>query len=152
MKRPDGSDSHARLVALAKYTFEARPWTVNEERRWHHMTRAKRVKEWRESYGWLGLKTKTRFASAHIVVLIVMRPPVADTGAANGSIKAAIDGLVDAGVLPGDGPTHVLSLTMLAPIKATKGETEHVTLILIRGGSNLAEDFVPLLDTPNPTR
>lgn len=133
------------MTDTAQYTFEARAWTVNSERRLHYMAKAKLVKEWREAFGWLGLRQQARFTSAHIVVMIVMKPPMADTGAANGAVKAAIDGLVDVGILPGDGPDHLLSLTMLAPRKAGKGEAESVTLTLIRGGADLGLFLVPLL-------
>jgi hypothetical protein len=38
-----------------------------------------------------------------------------DVGACNPAVKAAIDGIVDAGVLPDDGPTYVKSLIFLPP-------------------------------------
>ena len=40
-----------------------------------------------------------------------------DVGACNPAVKAAIDGLVDAGVLPDDSPEFVKSLVYLPPKK-----------------------------------
>jgi hypothetical protein len=60
----------------------------------------------------------------------MMRHPVADTGACYPAVKAAIDGLVDAGVLPGDTGTHVPSITFLAPIRVGKDQQESLTLVV----------------------
>lgn len=60
-----------------------------------------------------------------------MRKPLADTGNAYGSVKAAIDGLVDAGVLPGDGPNVIMRLCMNAPRPPKDGEAESLTVTLI---------------------
>jgi hypothetical protein len=40
-----------------------------------------------------------------------------DVGACNPAVKAAIDGLVDAGILPDDSPEYVKSLVYLPPKK-----------------------------------
>ena len=91
-----------------------RPWTTNAERKWHHMQRAAKVKDTREAFGWM--------AKAHQIpplgAIAVHATPLAranrwkqDVGACFPAVKAAIDGLVDAGVLPDDDPTFVRSLT-----------------------------------------
>jgi hypothetical protein len=118
------------------FTRQARPWTINAERRGQtHWTRTRALTaEWREHFWALGLQSRLRLTAAHVEVEVVMRAPLADTGACYGSVKAAIDGLVDARVLPGDGPEVVLSITMLAPRKAGKGEPERLTLRLRPGG------------------
>ena len=51
-----------------------------------------------------------------------------DVGACNPSVKAAIDGLVDASVLPDDSPEFVRSLVFLPPRKG-----KDALVIYIRG-------------------
>jgi hypothetical protein len=46
-------------------------------------------------------------------------------------VKAAIDGLVDSGILPDDGPAVIMRLCMNAPRAAAKGERESLTVTLI---------------------
>lgn len=89
------------------------------------------VSTWREAFFWLGTQNRMKFTSVEVVVDIQMRRPLADTGNAYGSVKAAIDGLVDAGILPGDGPTVILSIRMNAPRPAPKNGTEFLTVTLI---------------------
>ena len=122
------------------YTLHRRAWTLNAERSGSghgHWSKTRQVtKEWRESFWALGVNGKQKFNSAHIVVSIEMRPPLADTGNHYGAVKAAIDGLVDAGVLPDDTPKTVRSLTMMAPRKIQKGERETFSITLIAADSN----------------
>jgi hypothetical protein len=70
------------------------------------------------------------FIAAHVEVRVVMRSPLMDTGNYYGSVKAAVDGLVDSRVLPGDGPQHVLSILMHAPTKAPSNVKDHLTITL----------------------
>ena len=123
---------------MTTYRREARPWTINAERRGAtHWTKTRALTaEWREHFWALGAQSRARFDSAHVEVEVVMRAPLADTGACYGTVKACIDGLVDARVLPGDGPECVLSITMHAPQRAAKGEPESLTLRLRPGGNN----------------
>jgi hypothetical protein len=122
------------------YTHHGRPWTLNAERsggggqsHGHWSKTRKITAEWREAFWVLGVRNRVQFRTAYIVVQIFQKSPLADTGNAYGSIKAAIDGLVDAGVLPGDGPGVVLSITMLAPQKVISRQDETVTLIVYDG-------------------
>lgn len=89
------------------------------------------VAEWREAFHWMAVAQRVRFKRVEVHVSIVMKRPLADTGNAYGSVKAAIDGLVDAGVLPGDGPNVVMRLCMDAPRPPLRGEAESLTLTLI---------------------
>jgi hypothetical protein len=89
------------------------------------------VKEWREAFHWLSSTTRVKFSQVDVHVDIVMKRPLADTGNAYGSVKAAIDGLVDSGILPDDGPTVIMRLCMNAPRAAAKGERESLTVTLI---------------------
>lgn len=102
---------------LRSYTLEHadRPWTTNAERNLHHMARARRIKEWREAFFWL---TKQASVPALGVVTITAeawqaRGILMDTAACNPAVKAAIDGIVDAGVIPDDTSEHVVSITFL---------------------------------------
>lgn len=132
------------------YTYRARPWTLNAERsggggqsHGHWSKTRKMTAEWREAFWALALRDRVQFRSAHIVVRIAQRSPLADTGNAYGAVKAAIDGLVDAGVLPGDGSNHVLSLTMLAPERVARSGEEGVTVILYDGARHRGIRIVP---------
>lgn len=89
------------------------------------------VSDWREAFHWLGLQKRVKFECVEVQVSIVMKRPLADTGNAYGTVKAAIDGLVDAGILPGDGPNVIMRLCMDAPRPPLKGERESLTVTLI---------------------
>jgi len=117
---------------VSRYTYEARPWTMNRERRGsEHWTQTRqRTAEWRQTFWALGLQQRHRYERATITVEVRMRAPVADTGACYPAVKAAIDGLVDARVLPGDTGDHLTAITFLAPIKVTKDQVEALTLIV----------------------
>lgn len=96
--------------------------TLNAERKMGNYERASIVRLWREA-GWVyaknaNMKPMTR---VHITADIEQKGSVlADAGAHFPSVKAIIDGLVDAKVLPGDGPEHVLSLRQFAAVRATE--------------------------------
>lgn len=112
LDRPDGRLAH-------RLTYEARPWTLNVERQGNRWGRAALVAEWRTTFTWLALNAHMRpCQSIAVTVWPELRHGggVPDTGACVGAAKAAIDGLIDAGVLTDDGPTHVRRLTFMAPI------------------------------------
>ena len=100
-------------------TYEHRPdFTLNKERTVHHMVRAKVVKEWRNAFCELAQDSMIpRMEQIEVTV----QPYVQnaryrqDVGACFPQVKAAIDGLVDAGVLIDDHAGIVLKLTFLAP-------------------------------------
>lgn len=137
------------MTRVRRYRYEKRPWSLNAERSGGrgghgHWSKTRAVTaEWREAFHILGLQSRARFGSAFIVVEISMKKPLADTGNAYGAVKAAIDGLVDARVLPGDGPDFVLGLAMLRPNPTTRNEPDAVTLTLVEGG-NTHEQRCPL--------
>ncbi len=106
------------------YTFryEQRPWTLNTERaggnrgQGGRFGRSKFTKEWRAEFAKQAAGLAPFAGPVNVVVLPTTRNNVmADTGACIGAAKAAIDGLVDAGLLPDDGPKVVRRLTFLAP-------------------------------------
>ena len=100
-------------------THEERPdFTLNKERTVHHMKRAKIVKEWRAAFCDLAQEAMLPRLEA---IEVVAQPHVLnaryrqDVAACFPVVKAAIDGLVDAGVLIDDNAKVVLKLTFLAP-------------------------------------
>ena len=108
-----------RLKREWTLTYDVRPdFTLNKERTKHHMVRAKVVKEWREAFRQL---CQDNMVGQMNKVEIIVQPYVLngrfrqDVAACFPVTKAAIDGLVDAGVLIDDHADIVVRLTFLAP-------------------------------------
>jgi crossover junction endodeoxyribonuclease RusA len=116
-------------------TYQAKPLTTNAERAGNRWGRAEHVKEWRETFAWLARKHKVppmRWINI-IAQPSQKRGRLQDTAACNPSVKAAIDGLVDAGVIPDDSGTYVREITFLP---CQRGD-DALTLI-IRGQREIA--------------
>lgn len=110
--------------------FNQRPITTNAERAGNRWERAKVTKEWREAFAWLA-KAEQLPSMSWISVTVEPHQKggrLQDVGACNPSVKAAIDGLVDAGILPDDSPQYVRSLIFLPPQK-----DKNSLVIYIRG-------------------
>lgn len=95
-----------------------RPWTINKDRNWHPHQRAKVIKEWREAFTILAYEAKVPKLS---YITVDIQPVLADnrlqdTGACVTAAKAAIDGIVDAGVIPDDNPNHLGWLKFYPPV------------------------------------
>jgi len=93
-----------------------RALTLNKERTLHRMARAAIVKDTREAFGWMAkAQGFPKFEAAHITATPLAKDKRwrQDVGACMPSAKAAIDGLVDVGILPDDNPDYVKSLTFL---------------------------------------
>jgi crossover junction endodeoxyribonuclease RusA len=131
-------------------TYASRPWTVNSEHQagtgrrhlGHIQVRRKLVAEWRDAFAKLALAQQIP-PLGRIVVTVQQhcrdrRMP--DPGACYPAVKAALDGLVDAGVIPNDTGAEVLSIEMLAPV-VTKG-VDALELIIAP-----AEISVPIVGT-----
>jgi len=97
-----------------------RPYTVNQvakDGRWGWQAHTKAT---REFWGWLGVEARVRAAHLEQVTIEVTplhrdaRSPQ-DIGACAPHVKAAIDGLVDAGLIPDDNPKHLRLLTYHPP-------------------------------------
>lgn len=87
-----------------------RPWTANTERTWHHMKRAQVVKECRNRFYWLAKQEgipKCDRISISAIPLAKDRRWRPDVAACYPTVKSAIDGLVDAGVIPDDNDKHL---------------------------------------------
>ena len=126
-------------------TYQAKPWTVNAERKGGHRTRKDGTKvahgigghqgranltaQWRRDFWALAREAKIpRLKSISVDVHQVSkgkRRP--DPGSIYPAVKAAIDGLVDAKVVPDDGPDHVDWVRVYA---AEVGYEDSVTLVI----------------------
>jgi len=98
----------------------ARPLPMNAYDRLHHLERARYVREWRSTFAWLARAQRVPRMNAVIITVVqtCRRPPLPDVAASYPTAKAAIDGLVDARVIPNDTPEHVKAITFIAPERA----------------------------------
>lgn len=108
-----------------------RPLLLNRERKFTYWERAAAVKEWRTA-GWVEAKRRRipKFSRVNITATPHVHDRVAqDSGACFPTVKALIDGLVDAGVLPHDGPEVVRELTFRPVVlRSSKGDALELTI------------------------
>jgi len=110
------------------FHYNRRPWTVNSERSGNRWTRAKNTKEWRQAYRDAILDHGChQLTQARISVFLEMKGRLQDTGACMPAVKAAVDGMVDAGLFLDDTGEHVESIEFHAPERA---KTDYITLIV----------------------
>jgi crossover junction endodeoxyribonuclease RusA len=109
-------------------SYPKRPMTTNAERAGNRWGRAEHTKEWRESFGWIARKEKIpRMKWINVTVQpFQKRGRLQDTAACNPSVKAAIDGLVDAGIVPDDSGEYVRMITFLPCMRGD----DQLTLII----------------------
>ena len=124
-----------------RWTLEdyERPWTANAERTWHFQKRARVVREARERFVWLARSERIpplQRISVAAVPLVKNRRSMPDVGACFPAVKAAVDGLVDAGVIPDDSPQHVHSISFYAPLV---GDLEGLRLVVIEDFSRVEQ-------------
>lgn len=99
------------------FTVELRPWTVNRQRSMHHYMIARLVQRWRHQAQEACEGAKPLTPPVQVSVTPILRGKrKQDVGACYPAVKAAIDGMVDAGVIPDDTPENLISITMYAPI------------------------------------
>ena len=104
-----------------------RPFTANQVRRQGWAQTARLVADWRTKAAWTARAVLAPAGSGKAVeavsgpVIVVATPlhrnrrSVQDVGACGPAGKACVDGLVDAGLLPGDGPEWVTELRFRPP-------------------------------------
>jgi crossover junction endodeoxyribonuclease RusA len=94
-----------------------RPTSLNASRRMHHHARATDDEMWRTFAGWSAkaIRAETIHGLAVVTAIPLLRGQDQDTGACYPSVKAAIDGIVDAGVLAGDTGKHLAWIKLCAP-------------------------------------
>lgn len=104
-------------------TYHDKHWTTNKDRNLHHHARAKLIKKWRVKF--CELAKEANIPELEVMYIEVI-PNVAtrnfqDTAACNPAAKAAIDGIVDAGVVPDDSKEW-LHWILFHPCVHTRGE------------------------------
>lgn len=120
--------------------YPQRPWTTNGERSGNRWERAALVKEWRNAFHMLARQARIPELN-HIEVTVEphqLGGRSQDVAACNPAAKAAIDGLVDAGVIPDDGPQYLKSITFLPPQKG-----RNALVLLIRGQQKATQVMLP---------
>lgn len=97
--------------------YNKRPWTTNFERSKNRWVRAELTKEWRLAFCLLAKQAKIPHLNAIDVDVRVFQKGgrLQDVASCNPAVKAAIDGLVDAGVLTDDSPEYLRSIKFFAP-------------------------------------
>lgn len=109
-------------------THWAKPMLLNQARGGakHWRAEAEATREWRHAF--MALARHQRIPRLdrievdveHAVLAKTDRSPLPDVGACMPGVKAGIDGLVDAGVIPDDDPAHLVRLTFHAPYRANR--------------------------------
>ncbi|HXH58442.1 hypothetical protein [Iamia sp.] len=114
-----------------------RPMTMNSHRTLHPMVRAKVDKVYRQAFHTLA---RARKVPALQTIRLIITPlhkdgrSPQDVAACAPAAKAAVDGLVDAHVIPADTPVHVRQITFLAPRVCGVNGREIVVVDLSAGG------------------
>jgi hypothetical protein len=112
-------------------TYEERGWSLNHERKHQaYHWRAAKVKEWRGAFERLALDAKIppcKKIAIEVYTTFKTRR-LQDPGNNMPAVKAAIDGVIDAGVIPDDIPEHVLYICYFASVYE-KGR-DSVTLLV----------------------
>jgi len=111
-------------VTVTEIHADLRPWTTNAERKHGHWgARAALVSTWRQYFA-LKARGIPPLEWAHFEVQPFQKGGrLQDTGACHPAVKAAIDGIVDAGVLVDDSPEYVKSIRFLATERGKDGLT-----------------------------
>lgn len=107
------------LTTKVELVYHARPWTINEERAKNRWVRADRTREWRQAFFWLAKAQKIPCLTDCVIIATPYQEKgrMQDVAACVPAVKAAIDGIVDAGVLIDDAPTHLKAITFNQPQK-----------------------------------
>lgn len=83
---------------------------LTPNRRLHHRTKAAKIKRWREATAWIAEQDHGSFKAKRVRLnFTIFRWRKLDHAQLHGTlaIKAAEDGLVDAGLIPDDAPQYV---------------------------------------------
>lgn len=105
--------------------LEGKPSNVNRDRNRHWATRSQFTKETREAIFWLCSAAKIPKGLDKVGVTVEHHTKTArrvDVAACVESVKAAIDGMVDYGLIPDDNPDHLLWVKFVAPYKTGNDE------------------------------
>ena len=111
--------------------FPERPWTTNAERSGNRWDRAKKTKYWRQGFHYLALEQqipKLQWCEITAEPWLKNRSGMQDTGACHPAVKAAIDGIVDSGIIEEDTPDIVRAITYVYPKVGRDG-----LLLIVKG-------------------
>lgn len=111
--------------------YPEHPWTTNRDRNFHHMARAKLIREWRGAFKQLAEDAQIPELEVLFIEIMPQVPKrlFQDTAACNPASKAAIDGLIDAGVMEDDS-SQWLKWILFHPCIYVKGEPGlHVLIV-----------------------
>jgi crossover junction endodeoxyribonuclease RusA len=108
--------------------YPKRPWTTNFERSKNRWVRANLTKEWRSAFMLLARQKKIpKLNQIEIEVEVWLKGGrLQDVAACNPAVKAAIDGLVDAGVIEDDSPEYLKSIKFYAPQRGRNSLVLHI--------------------------
>lgn len=99
---------------MREWTILLKPPLLNANQQMHWAVKAKKIKEIRSRSAWLAMVARVPRLQRAVIVIIVhpgVRTRRFDPQNWAPSAKAAIDGLVDAGVLPDDSAKHLTRLS-----------------------------------------
>ena len=111
--------------------YDERPWTANSARSASHWTVvARKTAQWRGAWRAIGFANRVQDVGP---VIITATPYLRDgrgkqdVGACFPAVKAAIDGLTDAGAWEDDDPANVIELRFNPPVR---GQGDGLELVL----------------------
>jgi hypothetical protein len=105
----------------------------NAEHKLTVFPRSEAIRQWRQDAFWEAKRAGLPHVDRCSVIVqpYQHRGVLMDAGNAWPTAKAVIDGCVDAGVLTGDDPSHVSSVTLLAPRRVEGSGVDWVAVELI---------------------
>jgi len=97
--------------------YESKPWTFNSERAGNRWDRARKTQEWRQAFCLMARSKQIPTLTSCIVTATPYTKSgrLQDVAACVPAVKAAIDGLTDAGVFLDDSPEHVVAVVFRQP-------------------------------------
>jgi len=108
--------------------FNLKPITTNAERAGNRFVRADFTKHWRQ----LGFLVARQLPKAQWLIVIAEphqeKGRLQDVGACNPSVKAVVDGIVDAKIIPDDSADYVKEVRFLPPVRKKNGLTIKLVL------------------------
>ena len=113
---------------VLSFPAPTKPWRTNEDRTLHWAARAKRIKAWREAARLAAVEARVGVLGHSLIELHLpfdrgaRRDPMNYVGTC---LKAAVDGLVDAGLWPDDTPDYV-SITQ--PVLVVRGDAVYLRI------------------------
>lgn len=110
--------------------IERRPFTHNQLTGLIPIARARTVKSWRQEATSLCAGKKPVKTPVKVIVWTFLRHNYKrDCGSDYPTVKAIIDGIVDAGIIPDDGPETLHSIEMNAPFP---GSEKDAVLVVVK--------------------